>query len=139
MVVIFPSPFAPLNLVFCICSEDLTTFLNSDIFISLPTFIIAECVLIYLGPDSNRSIVGWASQKFTTAVFYLYEQVNAFPNLKYCFLSTERDSGRWGRGKESCLQFSVFVCIHVHKIYICRLSAVFNLKFLAILGSYFKA
>ncbi|WCJ23014.1 hypothetical protein M5689_005065 [Euphorbia peplus] len=43
---------------------------------SLPTFIIAECVLIYLDPDSTRAIVGWASKTFSTAVFFLYEQIH---------------------------------------------------------------
>ncbi|PPS14837.1 hypothetical protein GOBAR_AA05742 [Gossypium barbadense] len=42
----------------------------------LPTFIIAECVLIYLNPDSSRSIVGWASKTFSTAIFFLYEQIH---------------------------------------------------------------
>lgn len=54
------------------------TFLRSDIVISLPTFIIAECVLIYLDPDSTQAIVGWTSQTFKTAVFFLYEQVTVF-------------------------------------------------------------
>ncbi|XP_019244372.1 PREDICTED: tRNA wybutosine-synthesizing protein 4 isoform X1 [Nicotiana attenuata] len=43
---------------------------------SLPTFIIAECVLIYLDPDSSRTIVGWASRTFSTAIFFLYEQIH---------------------------------------------------------------
>ncbi|GAV82461.1 LCM domain-containing protein [Cephalotus follicularis] len=43
---------------------------------SMPTFIIAECVLIYLDPDSSRAIVGWASKKFATAIFFLYEQIH---------------------------------------------------------------
>ncbi|RDX98781.1 tRNA wybutosine-synthesizing protein 4, partial [Mucuna pruriens] len=43
---------------------------------SLPTFIIAECVLIYLDPDSTRAIVGWASETFSTAIFFLYEQIH---------------------------------------------------------------
>ncbi|XP_078173604.1 leucine carboxyl methyltransferase [Carex rostrata] len=43
---------------------------------SLPTFIITECVLIYLDPASTRSIVGWAATKFSTAIFFLYEQIN---------------------------------------------------------------
>ncbi|XP_059633844.1 leucine carboxyl methyltransferase 1 homolog isoform X1 [Cornus florida] len=43
---------------------------------SLPTFIIAECVLIYLDPDSSRAIVGWASKTFSTAIFFLYEQIH---------------------------------------------------------------
>jgi len=42
---------------------------------SLPTFIIAECVLIYLDPDSIRGVVGWASKTFSMAVFFLYEQI----------------------------------------------------------------
>ncbi|KAL4600071.1 hypothetical protein ACB092_11G171700 [Castanea dentata] len=43
---------------------------------SLPTFIIAECVLIYLDPDSTRGIVGWAAKSFSTAIFFLYEQIH---------------------------------------------------------------
>lgn len=50
---------------------------HSDVAISLPTFIIAECVLIYLDPDSTHAIVGWAAKKFLTAVFFLYEQVDS--------------------------------------------------------------
>ncbi|KAB5526836.1 hypothetical protein DKX38_020683 [Salix brachista] len=43
---------------------------------SLPTFIIAECVLIYLDPESTRGIVSWASTTFSTAAFFLYEQIH---------------------------------------------------------------
>uniref|UniRef100_A0A2N9GJ64 Leucine carboxyl methyltransferase 1 homolog n=1 Tax=Fagus sylvatica TaxID=28930 RepID=A0A2N9GJ64_FAGSY len=43
---------------------------------SLPTFIIAECVLIYLDPDSTQGIVGWAAKTFSTAIFFLYEQIH---------------------------------------------------------------
>nr|XP_043628074.1 leucine carboxyl methyltransferase 1 homolog [Erigeron canadensis] len=42
---------------------------------SLPTFIIAECVLIYLDPESSRAIVEWASRTFSTSIFFLYEQI----------------------------------------------------------------
>ncbi|KAK8946207.1 hypothetical protein KSP40_PGU011128 [Platanthera guangdongensis] len=42
---------------------------------SLPTFIIAECVLIYLDPDSTCSIAQWASETFSTAIFFAYEQI----------------------------------------------------------------
>ncbi|KAK2361742.1 Leucine carboxyl methyltransferase 1, variant 2 [Trifolium repens] len=42
----------------------------------LPTFIIAECVLIYLDPDSSHEVVGWACRTFSTAVFFLYEQIH---------------------------------------------------------------
>jgi tRNA wybutosine-synthesizing protein 4 len=52
--------------------------IHSDVVISLPTFIIAECVLIYLDPDSSHEVVGWACRTFSTAVFFLYEQVTTF-------------------------------------------------------------
>ncbi|WOH14421.1 hypothetical protein DCAR_0933940 [Daucus carota subsp. sativus] len=48
----------------------------ADLDPSLPTFIIAECVLIYLDPESSRSLVGWASKTFSTAIFFLYEQIH---------------------------------------------------------------
>ncbi|KAL6565806.1 Leucine carboxyl methyltransferase 1 [Orobanche hederae] len=34
-----------------------------------------ECVLIYLDPESSRAIVEWASRTFSTAIFFLYEQI----------------------------------------------------------------
>ncbi|XP_047336908.1 leucine carboxyl methyltransferase 1 homolog [Impatiens glandulifera] len=43
---------------------------------SLPTFIIAECVLIYLEPDASTALADWASKKFSTAIFFLYEQIH---------------------------------------------------------------
>ncbi|KAM7472042.1 hypothetical protein LguiA_010225 [Lonicera macranthoides] len=53
--------------------DDIISLANMDP--SLPTFIIAECVLIYLDPASSRAIVGWASKTFSTAIFFLYEQI----------------------------------------------------------------
>ncbi|KAJ6675652.1 LEUCINE CARBOXYL METHYLTRANSFERASE [Salix viminalis] len=56
---------------------------------SLPTFIIAECVLIYLDPESTRGIVSWASKTFSTAAFFLYEQVlNLLKANRLIFFST---------------------------------------------------
>ncbi|XP_024008196.1 leucine carboxyl methyltransferase 1 isoform X2 [Eutrema salsugineum] len=54
--------------------RDVISFADMDP--SLPTFIIAECVLIYLDPDSSRAIVKWASETFSTAIFFLYEQIH---------------------------------------------------------------
>ncbi|GLT51556.1 hypothetical protein SLA2020_249590 [Shorea laevis] len=54
--------------------DDVISLANMDA--SLPTFIIAECVLIYLDPDSTRAIVGWGSKTFSTAIFFLYEQIH---------------------------------------------------------------
>ncbi|KAG9160674.1 hypothetical protein Leryth_017466 [Lithospermum erythrorhizon] len=53
--------------------DDIINLANLDP--SLPTFIIAECVLIYLDPDSCHAIVEWTSKTFSTAVFFLYEQI----------------------------------------------------------------
>lgn len=66
----------------------------SDVVISLPTFIIAECVLIYLDPESSRSIVGWAAKTFSTAMFFLYEQVLLFSMTQFCFYSF-KGNGIW--------------------------------------------
>ncbi|XP_048141258.1 leucine carboxyl methyltransferase 1 homolog isoform X2 [Rhodamnia argentea] len=54
--------------------DDIISLANIDP--SLPTFIIAECVLIYLDPDSSRAIVRWTSKTFSTAIFFLYEQIH---------------------------------------------------------------
>ncbi|XP_022770184.1 tRNA wybutosine-synthesizing protein 4-like isoform X3 [Durio zibethinus] len=54
--------------------DDIISLANMDP--GLPTFIIAECVLIYQDPDSSRAIVGWASKTFSTAIFFLYEQIH---------------------------------------------------------------
>ena len=63
-------------------SQQTTEFLHSNNVISLPTFIIAECVLIYLDPDSSSAVVGWASKAFSTAVFFLYEQVRCLSDVQ---------------------------------------------------------
>ncbi|PQM35775.1 tRNA wybutosine-synthesizing protein 4 [Prunus yedoensis var. nudiflora] len=44
--------------------------------ISATASISQECVLIYLDPDSSRAIVGWTSKAFSTAIFFLYEQIH---------------------------------------------------------------
>jgi len=43
---------------------------------SLPTFIIAECVLIYLEPYASHGLVKWAAEKFSISVFVIYEQIH---------------------------------------------------------------
>ncbi|CAM8935514.1 unnamed protein product [Rhodiola kirilowii] len=56
----------------------------------MPTFIIAECVLIYLDPDSSRNIVSWASRTFSTSIFFLYEQI--LPDDAF---GQQNDQGIW--------------------------------------------
>ncbi|KAB2017583.1 hypothetical protein ES319_D08G172900v1 [Gossypium barbadense] len=54
--------------------DDIITLAKMDP--GLPIFIIAKCVLIYLDPESSCSIVGRASRTFSTAIFFLYEQIH---------------------------------------------------------------
>ncbi|KAL4518046.1 hypothetical protein Ndes2526A_g01497 [Nannochloris sp. 'desiccata'] len=45
---------------------------------SIPTFILAECVLVYMHPQQGDDLLRWLGQKFskTAAAMVLYEQVN---------------------------------------------------------------
>eukprot|EP00899_Mesostigma_viride_P024360 jgi/Mesvir1/5108/Mv15268-RA.1 len=42
---------------------------------SLPTFILSECVLVYLKPEAGEALVRWGASRLRTAVFVLYEQI----------------------------------------------------------------
>ncbi|KAG8557509.1 hypothetical protein GDO81_016646, partial [Engystomops pustulosus] len=42
----------------------------------LPTLLVAECVLVYMTPEQSGSLVKWAADTFSTAMFINYEQVN---------------------------------------------------------------
>ncbi|GKA43084.1 tRNA wybutosine-synthesizing protein 4, partial [Tanacetum coccineum] len=55
--------------------QSLNDLISAHMDPSLPTFIIAECVLIYIDPDSSRAVVEWASKTFSTSIFFLYEQI----------------------------------------------------------------
>ncbi|KAE8579069.1 hypothetical protein XENTR_v10023891 [Xenopus tropicalis] len=42
----------------------------------LPTLLVTECVLVYMTPEQSASLLQWATNTFTTAMFINYEQVN---------------------------------------------------------------
>ncbi|NP_001089458.1 leucine carboxyl methyltransferase 1 L homeolog [Xenopus laevis] len=42
----------------------------------LPTLLVAECVLVYMTPEKSASLLQWATNMFSTAMFINYEQVN---------------------------------------------------------------
>ncbi|XP_075437664.1 leucine carboxyl methyltransferase 1 [Ascaphus truei] len=42
----------------------------------LPTLLVAECVLVYMTSEQSSSLLKWAADKFPTAMFINYEQVN---------------------------------------------------------------
>lgn len=43
---------------------------------SLPTLILAECVLIYMDPKQSRNVISWAAKKMPLSAFVIYEQIN---------------------------------------------------------------
>ena len=46
-----------------------------------PTYVLAECVLVYMEPEDSASVVRWLGRWLRTAAFVVYEQVRA-PRLK---------------------------------------------------------
>ncbi|XP_002979526.2 leucine carboxyl methyltransferase 1 homolog [Selaginella moellendorffii] len=49
---------------------------KANLDLSLPTLILAECVLIYMDPEASRALLRWAASKFSNAVFVAYEQIH---------------------------------------------------------------
>lgn len=43
--------------------------------LDVPTYIIAECVLVYMRPDESNAVVRWLAEHLQQAAFVLYEQV----------------------------------------------------------------
>ena len=44
-----------------------------------PTYVLAECVLVYMEPEDSASVVRWLGHWLPTAAFVVYEQVSAWP------------------------------------------------------------
>ena len=40
-----------------------------------PTYVLAECVLVYMDPEDSASVVRWLGHWLPTAAFLVYEQV----------------------------------------------------------------
>lgn len=41
-----------------------------------PTYVLAECVLVYMEPEDSASVVRWLGHWLPTAAFVVYEQVS---------------------------------------------------------------
>lgn len=48
---------------------------DSDVRFDIPTFILAECVLVYMELHSGDTLLKFLSEKFNSASFVNYEQV----------------------------------------------------------------
>ncbi|KAK3234944.1 hypothetical protein CYMTET_54823 [Cymbomonas tetramitiformis] len=44
---------------------------------SLPTLVLAECVLVYLPSDGSQALLQWAAKEFSQAAIVIYEMINA--------------------------------------------------------------
>ncbi|GBG79665.1 hypothetical protein CBR_g29813 [Chara braunii] len=84
---------------------------------SLPTLVLAECVLIYLDPQASRSLIKWGAQKLSTAVFIIYEQMRGCPLLGIDDTPTLR--AKEERFTEACWQRAV--ALNMDNIYSCHL------------------
>ena len=54
---------------------------------ALPTFVLAECVLVYMEPAESAALVSCLGALLSTAVFVLYEQASAL-HLPVCRLNS---------------------------------------------------
>lgn len=75
---------------------------QSDIDFSLPTIVLAECVLVYIETLNCNNLLKWLSTNFTSAAFISYEQVNMNDRFGDVMLSNLRARGCNLAGVESC-------------------------------------
>eukprot|EP00198_Chlamydomonas_reinhardtii_P002909 XP_001692245.1 predicted protein [Chlamydomonas reinhardtii] len=55
-----------------------------------PTYILSECVLVYMDPAQSSPVVGWAGRTFPNALMAIYEQIrpdDAFGRQMVCNLA----------------------------------------------------
>ena len=41
----------------------------------LPTYVLSECVLVYMEPEDSAAVVKWIGERFASAALVVYEQV----------------------------------------------------------------
>lgn len=51
-----------------------------------PTYVLAECVLVYMEPGDSAAVVRWLGHWLPTAAFVVYEQVSAQPRQARAWL-----------------------------------------------------
>jgi [phosphatase 2A protein]-leucine-carboxy methyltransferase len=75
---------------------------DSQVDWSLPTLILAECVLVYVEPEHIRALLSFLSSRLSTAMFVNYEQVNMGDRFGQIMLSNLRARGCALAGVEAC-------------------------------------
>lgn len=76
---------------------------QAEVDFSLPTIILAECVLVYIEPTHCLNLLKWLSGNFPSAVFVNYEQVNMTDRFGDVMLGNLRSRGCTLEGVEACL------------------------------------
>lgn len=67
---------------YCLLTQDICdpialdgALLNAGLNFSLPTLLLAECVLSYLSVKDSNRLIEWTARKFKDAAFAVYEQI----------------------------------------------------------------
>lgn len=76
---------------------------QADVDMSVPTIVLAECVLVYVEPSNCAALLGWLASSFAQAVFINYEQVNMRDRFGDVMLSNLRSRGCTLAGVEACV------------------------------------
>lgn len=67
---------------------------------NVPTFVLAECVLVYMQPHESAALVKHLGQQLSSAVCVVYEQV---AHLCSDVLSLQQNCSIWPRPAHQCL------------------------------------
>lgn len=76
---------------------------QADIDFTVPTIVLAECVLVYIEAVNCHTLLQWLAAKFQTLVLVNYEQVNLKDRFGDVMLNNLRSRGCGLAGVESCI------------------------------------
>jgi tRNA wybutosine-synthesizing protein 4 len=94
---------------YCLRSADLReldqvaeTLEAAGLLSTLPTLLVAECVLIYMEPRHSDAIISWAAKTFSCAAFVNYEQICPNDNFGRMMVSNIASRGCPLKGIRAC-------------------------------------
>lgn len=76
---------------------------QADIDFSVPTIVLAECVLVYIEAANCRTLLQWLAAQFQSSVLVNYEQVNLNDRFGDVMLNNLRSRGCGLAGVEACI------------------------------------
>lgn len=75
---------------------------QAEVDFTLPTLILAECVLVYIESTNCANLLKWLSSHFAAAMIVNYEQVNLDDRFGEVMLANLRSRGCDLAGVEAC-------------------------------------